>query len=295
MFSSAILSMQRESIFVKRYNEGMKSIDYWDPMYEDSLNLLARLPVIAAYIYQMKCGGNVHIPPDPKLDWAGNFAHMMGIDNPEYQELMRLYFTLHSDHEMGNVSAHTGHLIASALSDIYYAISGAMNGLAGPLHGLANQECLKWVLNMMEKFGGTPTKEQVNKYAWDTLNSGRVIPGYGHAVLRRTDPRFVAQHNFAMKYCPDDPVVHTVTKTCYEVIPDILKEQGKAKNPWPNVDAHSGCLQYHYGIKDFDFYTVFFGIGRSIGITAEVIWDRALLIPIERPKSVTTKWIEENV
>jgi len=293
MFSAAVLSMQGESLFVKRYNEGMKRGDYWEPMYEDSLNLLAKLPEIGAHIYRMKYKGGSYIQPDPDLDWGGNFAHMMGVEKPEYKDLMRLYFFLHSDHESGNVSAHTGHLVASALSDVYYSLSAALNGLAGPLHGLANQMCLKWIMEMMDKLGGTPTKEQVEKYAWDTLNSGQVIPGYGHAVLRKTDPRFVAQHEFAMRYCPDDPIVKTVTRV-YEVVPAILQKHGKAKNPWPNVDAHSGCLQYHYGIREFDFYTVFFGIGRALGITAELVWDRALILPIERPKSVTTKWIEEE-
>jgi citrate synthase len=294
MFSQAILSMQRESIFLRRYNEGMRKEEYWEPMYEDSVRLLAKLPEIAAYIYRLKYKNAKFISPDPNLDLAGNFAHMMGIEAPEYKDLMRLYFFLHSDHESGNVSAHTCHLVASALSDIYYAVSAAMNGLAGPLHGLANQECLKWILTMMEKLGGVPTHEQVKEYAWETLRQGQVIPGYGHAVLRRTDPRFVAQHEFGKKYCADDPVFQTV-KVAYEVIPEVLKEHGKAKNPWPNVDAHSGCLQYHYGVKEFDFYTVMFGVGRTFGITAEVIWDRALMLPIERPKSVTTEWIEKNI
>ncbi len=294
MFSVAILAMQRESLFVKGYNEGMKKAEYWVPMYEDSVNLLAKLPIIAAYIYRMKYKNDEHIPADPELDFGGNFAHMMGVDAPEYKDLMRLYFLLHSDHESGNVSAHTCHLVASALSDIYYSVSAAMNGLAGPLHGLANQECLKWILAMMDKLGGEPTHEQVEKYAWDTLNSGQVIPGYGHAVLRQTDPRYVAQHEFGKKYCADDPVFKNV-KAAYEVIPGVLQKQGKAKNPWPNVDAHSGCLQYHYGVKEFDFYTVMFGVGRSLGITAEVIWDRALALPIERPKSVSTDWIEKNI
>jgi citrate synthase len=170
-----------------------------------------------------------------------------------------------------------------------------MNGLAGPLHGLANQECLKWILNMMEQLGGgAPTAEQVTQFAWDTLNGGQVIPGYGHAVLRQTDPRFTAQHEFGNKYTADDPVFQAV-KTVFEVVPDILKEHGKAKNPYPNVDAHSGCLQYYYGVKEFDFYTVLFGVARTFGISAETIWDRALVLPIERPKSISTGWIEENI
>ncbi len=293
-FSLGILTLQRESIFAERYRKGMSKMEYWDPMYEDVMNLLAKLPSLAAYIYRKSYKNDKHIPPDPNLDWGGNFAHMIGVEEDEFKELMRLYLVLHSDHEGGNVSAHTTHLVGSALSDCYYALSAGMNGLAGPLHGLANQEVLRWIMDLMEKLGGVPTKEQLKQYVWDTLNSGQVIPGYGHAVLRQTDPRYIAQREFALKHLPDDDIFKVVS-ALYEIVPPILLEQGKAKNPWPNVDAHSGCLLYHYGIKEFDFYTVFFGVSRALGVLSSLIWDRALGLAIERPKSVTTDWIEEQV
>jgi citrate synthase len=219
---------------------------------------------------------------------------MLGIENDEFKELIRLYLVLHSDHEGGNVSAHTTHLVGSALSDPYYALSAGMNGLAGPLHGLANQEVIRWIMEMREKLGGgVPTKEQVSQYVWDTLNAGKVIPGYGHAVLRQTDPRYTAQREFALKHLPDDEIFQIVS-LLYEVVPGILKEHGKAKNPWPNVDAHSGCLLLYYGLKEYDFYTVLFGVSRALGVLASTIWSRALGLPIERPKSVTTEWIKSQ-
>jgi len=292
LFSQAILSLQYQSVFAKRYHEGMKRDEYWIPMLEDSLNLTAKLPVIAAYIYNLKYKDGIFVPPDPELDWGANFAHMMGIQDPEYKELSRLYFILHSDHESGNASAHATHLAASTLSDIYYAFSAGVNSLAGPLHGLANQECLHWLLEICEEFGGVPTEEQIEQYAWDTLNKGQVIPGYGHAVLRKPDPRFTAQFKFALDYMPDDPVFR-VARHVNEIVPDVLMAHGKAKNPWPNVDAISGTLQYHYGVKEFDFYTVLFGVGRALGVSANAVWARALGQPLERPKSVTTKMLEE--
>ncbi|MDY6821684.1 MAG: citrate (Si)-synthase [Deferribacterota bacterium] len=293
MFSMAILSMQRESIFAKAYSEGkVTRMNAWEYMYEDCMNLMAKLPEIGAYIYRMKYREDTPIESNPELDLGADFAHMMGIDKP-YDDLMRLYFILHSDHESGNVSAHTTHLVASAYSDAYYSLSAGMNGLAGPLHGLANQECLKWVQNMMKDLGDrVPTKEEAEKYCWDTLNSGQVIPGYGHAVLRATDPRYMAQREWCLKHLPDDPVFKT-TSLLYEVVPPILEKQGKAKNPWPNVDAHSGVIQWHYGVKEYEFYTVLFGIGRALGVLANITWDRALGYPIERPKSVTTDMLEE--
>lgn len=292
MFSAAVVSMQRESVFVKRYNAGMSKMEYWDPMFEDAMNLLAKLPEIAAHIYRLKYKKNDVIPSDPNLDFGANFAHMMGIDHP-YDELARLYFILHSDHESGNVSAHITHLVGSALSDAYYSFSAGMNGLAGPLHGLANQEVLRWIQDVMEKMNNQiPTKEELQKFVWDTLNSGQVIPGYGHAVLRKTDPRYMAQREFALKHLPDDNMFKLVSML-YDVVPAILEEQGKAKNPWPNVDAHSGVLQWHYGVKEYDFYTVMFGVGRAIGVLSNIVWDRAVGQALERPKSLTTDMLEK--
>jgi len=293
-FSLGILCMQRESVFARRYREGLSKTEYWEPVFEDVMNLLAKLPHLAAFIYRKTYKNDEQIPPDPNLDWAGNFAHMLGIENDEFKELMRLYLVLHSDHEGGNVSAHTTHLVGSALSDPYYALSAGMNGLAGPLHGLANQEVIRWIMEMKEKLGGgVPTKEQISQYVWDTLNAGKVIPGYGHAVLRQTDPRYTAQREFALKHLPDDEIFKIVS-LLYEVVPGILKEHGKAKNPWPNVDAHSGCLLLHYGLKEYDFYTVLFGVSRALGVLASLVWSRALGLPIERPKSVTTEWIKQQ-
>ncbi|MBT8378060.1 MAG: citrate (Si)-synthase [Ignavibacteria bacterium] len=292
MFSAAIVAMQRESQFVKEYNSGLGKMEYWMPTFEDGMNLLAKLPRIASFIYRLKYKNGDIIKADPKLDMGGNFAHMMGIDKP-YDDVSRMYFILHSDHESGNVSAHTGHLVASALSDVYYAISGMINGLAGPLHGLANEQVLRWTQGVFEKMGGKiPTEEEMKKFVWDTLSGGQVIPGFGHAVLRKTDPRYMAQREFCLKHLPDDPLFKYVD-LIYKVTPPILQEQGKAKNPWPNVDAQSGVIQWYYGLTEYEFYTVLFGIGRALGVVSNIIWDRALGYPIERPKSITTAMMEE--
>ncbi len=293
LFSQAVLALQNTSRFAKEYHQGLTKDAYWEASLEDSLNLTAKLPIIAAFIYNWKYRAGKIPVWNPNLDYGANFAAMMRVDDQEgYADLARLYFILHSDHESGNVSAHAMHLVGSSLSDAYYAFSACLNGLAGPLHGLANQESLSWLLNVYDHFGGVPTREQLRTYVWDTLNSGQVIPGYGHGVLRVPDPRFTYQMKFAKKRFPDDELVRLVDLV-FEVAPEVLKEQGKAKNPAPNVDAISGSLQYYYGVKEFDFYTVLFGVGRALGVTANYIWSRALGAPIERPKSLTTKMLED--
>ncbi len=293
-FSTAITVMSNESKFAKAYAEGLGKGDYWQPTLEDALDLIARLPVVAAYIYRRAYKGGGRIEADPNKDWGANFAHMMGVDNAQYEDLMRLYLLIHTDHEGGNVSAHTSHVVSSALSDVYLSVAAGINGLAGPLHGLANQECLKWLNTLMAHFGGNvPTEEQVREYAWDTLNARRVIPGFGHAVLRNTDPRYIAQREYSLaKGMGEHPVVATVHRL-FDVIPGVLKEHGKAKSPWPNVDAHSGALQVYYGVTEADFYTVLFGVSRAMGITSQIVWDRAMGSSLERPKSVTVAMLKE--
>jgi len=296
LFSQAVLALQNESVFAKRYFEGMKKDEYWEAALEDSLNLTVRVAMIAAFIYRMKYFGEMKKPKyNPRLDFAANFARMMGVENKKgYAELMRQYFIIHSDHESGNVSAHAMHLVGSALSSPYLAFSAALNGLAGPLHGLANQEAVRWLIEVKKQFGGVPSREQLRQFAWDTLNGGHVIPGYGHGVLRVVDPRFTAQLEFAKSHFPDDELVR-LADLVYEVVPDVLKEQGKAKDPAPNVDAVSGTLQYYYGVHDFEFYTVLFGVGRALGVTANYVWSRAFGMPIERPKSLSTKMLEDTI
>ena len=294
-FSIGVMAMQTESLFAAAYKKGISKKEYWNYVYEDSMNLIARLPRIAAYIYRRKYKNNEHIEPDHKLDWAANFAHMLGYESVDFRRLMRLYLTIHVDHEGGNVSAHATHLVGSALSDPYLSFAAGLNGLAGPLHGLANQEVIQWILKLREELGGgLPTKEEIAEYIKRTLAEGKVVPGYGHAVLRKTDPRFTAQYDFYKTYIKRDDICEIV-QMVYDVAPDILAATGKIKNPWPHVDAHSGALLVHYGMKEYDFYTVLFGVSRSLGVLASLIWDRALGHPIERPSSITTEGMKKKI
>jgi len=294
-FAIGILALATESEFVKAYNAGVGKKDYWDSTYEDVMNFLARLPLIAAYIYRKHYHKGNHIPADPGLDWSANLAHMMGYDDPEIYKLFRLYLTIHADHEGGNVSAHATHLVGSALSNPFYSYAAGMLGLAGPLHGYANQEVIAWIWDMMKEIGTeTPTKQQIHEFCEKTIAAGRVIPGYGHAVLRKTDPRFSAQQEFAAKYAKGDAFVQIVNDL-YEVVPPILGSIGKIKNPWPNVDAYSGSLLMHYNIKEAPFYTVLFGVSRAMGVLASLLWDRAIGLNIERPSSFTLEGYKKKV
>lgn len=295
MLSIAIQSMRVESLFVEKFNQGTPKKDYWKWVLEDGLKLIGVLPSIAAGIYRKQKNLNERIDPDQGLDWGANFAHMLGAnDKDDFKKLMRLYLMLHSDHEGGNVSAFSSLTVASSLSSPFLAVGAGFNGLAGPLHGLANQECLKFVLEIRDHFNGKPSVEELKEFCWSRLNNGRVIPGYGHAVLRCPDPRFTAFMDFGKEHIQNDDVFDIV-KALFDVVPPVLEEHGKAKNPWPNVDAASGSLLYYYGLKEFNYYTVLFSLSRAMGIISQIVINRALRIPITRPKSVTTDWLKNNI
>ncbi|CAG0881034.1 unnamed protein product [Darwinula stevensoni] len=241
-FSAAITALNSESVFRKAYSEGVHKSKYWEYVLEDSMNLIAKLPTIGATIYRNLYRDGTSIGAiDPNKDWSHNFTSMLGYDDPLFTECMRMYLTIHADHEGGNVSAHATHLVGSALSDPYLSFAAGMNGLAGPLHGLANQEVLVFLKKVQDEIGLPVTNAQLKDFVWKMLKSGQVIPGYGHAVLRKTDPRYTCQREFALKHLPDDKLFKLVSQL-YEVVPGILQETGKVANPWPNVDAHSGVL-----------------------------------------------------
>lgn len=294
-FSAAITALNSESKFAKAYADGVKKTLYWEYVYEDAMDMIAKLPTVAGIIYRnLYRDGTAVEAIDNKKDWSWNFCSMLGYDNPDFIELMRMYLTIHSDHEGGNVSAHTTHLVGSALSDPYLSFAAGMNGLAGPLHGLANQEVLVWLTKVQAEVGKDISEENLRTWVWNTLKSGQVVPGYGHAVLRKTDPRYTCQREFALKKLPNDPLFKLVS-ALYKVTPDILIEQGKAKNPWPNVDAHSGVLLQYYGMTEMNYYTVLFGVSRALGCMASLIWDRVMGLPIERPKSFDTPSFKKMV
>lgn len=294
MLNTALLSMEPDSVFARRYEEGMPKDQYWEATLEDALNIIARMPAIAAWVYRKRFKKGPRLDGDPALDWAANYGHLLGVADMKggFPKLMRLYMVLHCDHESGNVSAMTAATVNSALSDLYFSLSAGLNGLAGPLHGLANQECLTWVQETMKKHGGVPSVAQITKDAEETIAAKRVVPGYGHAVLRVADPRFTAFIAFGKEHCADDPVFKTVLNV-FQAVPEVLKKHPKIKNPWPNVDAASGALLAHYGLTEQRYYTVLFAVSRALGICAQAILARGLGQPIIRPTSVTTEWLKQ--
>uniref|UniRef100_A0A8C5LKX9 Citrate synthase n=1 Tax=Jaculus jaculus TaxID=51337 RepID=A0A8C5LKX9_JACJA len=227
--SAAITALNSDSNFPRAYAEGVHRTKNWELIYEDSMDLIAKLPCVAAKIYQnLYREGSSIWAIDSKLDWSHNFtnmlvhsAHAFVPHHPQY-------------HEGGNVSAHASHLVGNALSDPYLSFAAAYEWASGPLHGKSGSTCLA-----------------------NTTTEGK----------------------FALKDLPNDPLFKLVAQL-YKIVPNILPEQGKAKNPWPNVDYH--------GMIEMNYYTVLFGVSRALGVLAQLIWSQALGFPLERPKSMST-------
>ncbi len=293
MLSTALLAIENESVMAKKVAEGVPRADQWKWALADALRLLGSLPTFAGGVYRHRYKKGPRFAHDPLLDWANNFGAMLGIRNETFYRALRRATILQSDHEGGNVCAFTCHVVGSVLSNPYLAVSAGFNGLAGPLHGRSAQESTHWVLDAVARYRGVPTESQAEEYAWETLKSGRVIPGHGHAVLRGPDPRFAAMIEFGREHFGGDPIFATVDRLS-RVVPEVLKEQGKAKNPYPNVDFGMGAVWHHFGITELDFYTVPFAVSLAMGMLAQFVINRALESPIVRPRSVTTEWIRNQ-
>jgi len=263
---------------------------------EDALNCIARVNAVAAAVFRIRAGWGKPIPPRADLGYAANFAHMLGAPgaHPELPELLRLFHVLHMDHGGGNLSTFTGKAVASGHADVYVSLAAAMASLYGPLHGRANQECLRFVREV-----GTTDKKQVEAFVRDLLAKGGKVFGFGHAVLRKEDPRAKVQYAFAEKHFANGPLVKTVL-LLREVVPPILMENPKISNPYPNVDAVSGSLLHAAGLNDDSYYTVLFGWSRVVGIAAQIVDERVHMrdgkgVPIYRPRYVAESQPERHL
>lgn len=310
--SAALLAMQPQSEQAMSYASGAAMVAarddaLWRRCLTDVLTVIAQQTVVAAYIYRKRkgtlektdggsCGRDLRLDAYmPRLDLAASFARMMGFDDVVTDDLFRMHLCTHMDHGGGSASCLGVRVVGSTLADAFRAWSSAVNGLAGPRHGLANEEVMRFLFRLRDFLDARPASPALlHEFCQSTLRAGAVIPGYGHTTLLATDPRFHMQRAFAKKHMADDELCALVS-ALFGVVPDILKEQGKIRSPWPNVDAHSGVLLYNRGLTDIQFHTIMFATSRVMGPLANLVWDRALNLAIVRPMSVTTRWVKAHL
>lgn len=258
---------------------------------EDCLNLIAKVPEIAATVINHHAGWGPAKPSNPELGYMENFTHMLNVPHADSQHLMhalKLFNVLHYDHGGGNLSAFVGKAVASGLEDLYGSMSAAMCALAGPRHGKANHESLILVQQLVDEFSENASEEEVERALRERLAKGDLLFGFGHAVLRVEDPRATLLYNLTEKSYPTDPLVkmaHLLRKLGSK----ILKENPKISDPYPNVDAISGVMLSVAGFPYPDYFTVLFGLARVVGISRQIVYERDEAregkgTPIVRPK-----------
>ena len=256
---------------------------------EDALRIIASVPLITAAIFRFR-EGKEWIEPKLELGYMENFAHMLGVDNADSIKVLKIFDILHLDHGGGNLSTFVGKAIASGHADMFQSIIGAMAALAGPLHGKANQECLNFLKEAKENIQDVNNDEEVYTYIKNLFENGGKIFGFGHAVLRAEDPRATIQYEVGETIAKDD-VYFQLSKTMRRVVVKFLSSIEKVSNPYPNVDAVSGALLNACGFDKPEYYTVLFGMSRSVGIAIQILLERTVArngkgTPIVRPKYI---------
>lgn len=260
---------------------------------EDCLNLIAKIPEITAIVINYHAGWGPTKPSKPELGYMENFTQMLNIPNAkgkekQLTEVFKLFNILHYDHGGGNLSTFVGKAVASGLADMYGSISAAMAALAGPRHGRANQDCLEFVQAILDQAGENASPAQIEKIVRDRLANKELIFGFGHAVLRVEDARATVLYKVAEEQYGSNPLVK-IALLLRAVTPDILKDNPKISDPYPNVDAISGVLLSAAGFPYPDYFTVLFGLSRTVGIAIQIVYERCEArdgkgTPIVRPK-----------
>ena len=260
---------------------------------EDCLNIIAKMPEIVATVINYHAGWGDTPPSKPELGYMENFARMLNVPDhnlPELTEALKLFNILHYDHGGGNLSTFVGKATASGLADMYDSIVSALTALAGPRHGKANQDCLEFVQAMLTELGTNASEEKVEEFLRKKLANNELIYGFGHAVLRVEDPRARVFYDYAHKNYPNHPLVK-MCSLLRTVGPEVLKENPKISDPYPNVDAISGTVLAAAGFNYPEYFTVLFSLSRAVGIAFQIVYERCEArdgkgTPIVRPKYI---------
>ncbi|KAJ6513288.1 citrate synthase-like protein [Mycena sanguinolenta] len=280
--------LSRYSKFNSALANGISKEELWKHALEDALDLSARLPMLVASVYA-KAHGIEKTEFMPSSDLAHNFARQIGKDDTDFVEFTRLCWSFYMDHG-ASVSSHAMRLVSSAWTEPYTTVATGIIGGTGPLHAKAIGDSVRFNLKALSTLGSAPSKEEILAYVANCLSEGKIIPGYGHALLRVPDARLEILRRFLETHPSSDPNVHSflsLIRNMNDNVPELLRERVRGmKNPHPNGDALNGCILHAYGLPS-DYLLVFFACSRAMGFMTQYIWDRALGLPMERPLSLT--------
>ncbi len=291
-----IQQMPREGHPMKLFSAALLMTAMLEGVYgyrEDCLNLIAKVPIVAAAVINHHAGWGSFRPSQPELGYVENFTHMVNVpkvDQAALNDAFKLFNILHYDHGGGNLSTFVGKAVASGLEDMYGSICASMCALAGPRHGRANQDSLEFLQKIIKEIGQDASAEKLEAYLRKILADNQLVFGFGHAVLRVEDPRATVLYAAAEKRYSDHSLVK-MAKLLRQVGPKVLGENPKITDPYPNVDAISGTMLAAAGFNYPEYFTVLFGLSRCVGISIQIVYERCEArggkgTPIVRPKYI---------
>ncbi len=258
---------------------------------EDALNVIAKIPHLAAVVINFHAGWGKTPVSKPELGYMENFTQLLKVPKGDGKKLFpafKLFNVLHFDHGGGNLSTFVGKAVASGLEDTYGSMCSALCALAGPRHGRANQDCLEFVREVHKEVGDKATAKDVEMLIRKRLQENKLVFGFGHAVLRVEDPRATVMYDYLQKHYPAHPLVKIALLLRTEGS-KVLKENPKISDPYANIDAISGTMLAASGFDHPEYFTVLFGLSRCVGIARQIVYERCEArggkgTPIIRPK-----------
>ena len=250
--------------------------------YDKAINLIAKVPTIVASWQRIRNGLSL-IDPDPSLSHAANFLYMMSGKRPdsEVEKIFDVCLILHADHTF-NASTFTARQVASTRAHMYSAASAAIGALSGELHGGANTEVMKMLMEIRHV-------DKVNQWIKEEISTGERIMGMGHAVYRTYDPRAQVLKELSRKLAEKtkEPWFELTEAIEAATISEIKSQ--KNRDIYPNVDLYSASIYYMLKIP-VDLNTPIFAISRVVGWAAHIIEEKfAEAAPkpaLYRPKAV---------
>ena len=232
-----------------------------DPMYtqqEKALSIAAKMGTIVMAIHRHKHDQEIIAPRDD-LGYSANLLYMLSGQEPSAKDanLMDVILILHADHEL-NASTFAARVIASTLSDVYSAVTGAVGALKGPLHGGANEKVIEMTIEI-----GTP--ENAESYVDAMLAKRQKITGFGHRVYKTMDPRARILKDMARDFAKSEK-----ERRVFQILEKTEEMMKTWKNLYPNVDLYSGLALNHVGIPSY-LFTPVFAVGRAQGWIAHIL------------------------
>lgn len=247
-----------------------------DDYRQDCLNLIAKIPELAALVLHHHAGWGEINPSRPNLGYMENFAQMLKVPKGNTDTLvstLKLFNIVHYDHDGGNLSTFVGKAVASGLEDLYGSIAASMLALSGHRHGRANLDSIEFIHLVYKQLGDSATEQQVEQFIRERLKNNQLVYGFGHAVLRVEDPRATIMYDAVEKISPNHPLVK-IARYLRSAGTRVLRENPKISNPYPNLDGISGTLLTASGFDYPVYFPLLFGLSRVVGISIQVVYER---------------------